>query len=151
MVGSFRLRFIATCERLLSVATLSEATLPSRGEPRLLADDLREMSAAFILAAAAREVEARRGDGLSCLSGGDTALCIARNRMGEEFMFREGGRELRSGGDMPAAADQGTGGVDTRKHMDTRMNQSDHAIWASIGRGRMCGYRVKDRNAAKSR
>ncbi len=96
MVGSFRLRFIATCERLRS-----DAILDCLGDPRLLAEDLRERSAALREAAAAREVEPRRGDGLSCLSGGATMLWTARDCMGDEAVGdREGGRELRSGGDI---------------------------------------------------
>ena len=59
-----------------------------------------------MLAVAASDVEPRRGEGLSCLSGGDMALCIARGCIGEEAIFREAGSELRSGGDMAAAADK---------------------------------------------
>jgi hypothetical protein len=59
-VGSLRLKLMATLERRRS-------PLPIRGEPRvLLVDEFRrEISAAFIVAAAAREIEEERGEGVS--------------------------------------------------------------------------------------
>lgn len=57
IVGSFRLKLIATFDRLRS-------PLPMRGEPRV--EELRrDRSAAFIVAAAARVMEEERGDGVS--------------------------------------------------------------------------------------
>ena len=58
--GSLRFMLIATCDR-----RLSDSLLGKRGEPRLLVEDLLEISAAFILAAAAREVD------VDCLLVGD--------------------------------------------------------------------------------
>jgi hypothetical protein len=83
---------MAICDRRRSLGIR-----PSRGEPLLLADDRRD-SAAFILAAAASEVEERRGrgEGEDCLGESDNAACIDRGWDGEEAMAR-GGRELRSG------------------------------------------------------
>ena len=59
-VGSLRVKPIATFDLLRS-------PLPTRGEPRVLLVEefLREMSAAFIVAAAAREIEEERGEGVS--------------------------------------------------------------------------------------
>lgn len=76
----------------------SEALAPA-GEPRvLLVEDRRDMSAAFMVAAAARDTEEERGDGDGVWRrrasgfGWNTRDCI-----GEEEVEREGGRELRSG------------------------------------------------------
>jgi hypothetical protein len=88
MVGSLRLRLMATLDLLRSLA------LPSRGEPRLLVEECRERSAAFIVAAAANDMEDDRGEGVSC--GGAKALGC----MGEVDMDLEGGREFKSGGMM---------------------------------------------------
>ncbi len=71
---------------------------PSRGEPRLLMEDLLDSLAALVMAAVAREIDEVRGEGVSCLLGGDVAVCMERGCMGEDDMDREGGRELRSGG-----------------------------------------------------
>jgi hypothetical protein len=73
-----RLRFIAT------VDVRRELALPGRGEPRLLpAAELRRlMSAAFIVAAAARETEDERGEGVSrrlrCGSAGGAVEWMVR-------------------------------------------------------------------------
>lgn len=95
MAGSFRLRFMATCERRRSLGIR-----PSLGEPRLLKDDLRDSLAALILAAEAREMEVLRGEGVSCRLGGEVIVCIDLGCMGEEDMDLDGGKELRSGGAM---------------------------------------------------
>jgi hypothetical protein len=60
IVGSFRLRLMATLDRRLSPR-------PILGEPRvLLVDEFRrDISAAFIVAAAAREIDDDRGEGVS--------------------------------------------------------------------------------------
>ena len=96
----------------------------------MLADDLRERSAALKLAAAASELDPSRGEGLSRLSGVEIAVCIERGCAGEVAMIREGGSELRSGGDMAATADKAVGSGN-RGSMHTRMDQSDRAIGSS--------------------
>ena len=62
-------------------------------------DDLLDSFAALRVAAEARLMEAR-GEGVSCLFGGEVTVCMARGAMGEDDMDLEGGRELRSGGAM---------------------------------------------------
>ena len=42
---------------------------PSPGEPRLLVDERRERSAALMVAAAARDMDEDRGEGVSCRGG----------------------------------------------------------------------------------
>lgn len=49
---------MVTFDRLRSLA------LPKRGEPRVLMEELRDRSAAFIVAAAARDMEEDRGEGV---------------------------------------------------------------------------------------
>jgi len=93
--GSFRLRLIATCDRLRS-----DEIRPRRGELRLLMDGRLDRSAALMLAAAARDTEDARGDGVCCLFGGDAAACMALGCIGDEDIDRDGGREFRSGGAM---------------------------------------------------
>lgn len=95
MEGSFRLRFMATCERRRSLGIR-----PSLGEPRLLMEDLRDSLAALILAAEAREMEVLRGEGVSCRFGGEVTVCIDLGCIGEEDIDLDGGKELRSGGAM---------------------------------------------------
>ena len=92
--GSLRLMFMATCDLLRSPA------LPRRGEPvpLLLAEERRDKSAAFIVAAAASEVEDARGDGVSWRGVG--GILDGREVTGEVDvdMLWDRGRELRSGG-----------------------------------------------------
>ena len=98
MVGSLRLRFVAIWDRRRSLGIRF-----SLGDPLLLAEERREISAAFMLAVAARDVEERRtrGEGeFCCLSGSERAACVDRGWTGEDAMDREGGSELRSGGIM---------------------------------------------------
>jgi hypothetical protein len=54
---------MVTFDRLRSFA------LPNLGEPRLSVEDRRERSAAFMVAAAARDMEEERGEGVSCRGG----------------------------------------------------------------------------------
>lgn len=95
MEGSFKLRFMATCERRRSLGIR-----PSLGEPRLLMEDLRDSLAALILAAEAREMEVLRGEGVSCRFGGEVTVCMDLGCIGEEDIDLDGGKELRSGGAM---------------------------------------------------
>lgn len=87
--------FMATWERRRSAAR------PRWGEelPRLLAEERRERSAAFMLAAAAREVDDARGEGVSRRGAGGMGValvcCAGEEDIGDD---EEGGRELRSGG-----------------------------------------------------
>jgi hypothetical protein len=60
------------------------------------------MSAAFMVAAAARDTEEERGDGVSrrfrCESrGGAAAAWVVRVCSGDDDVERDGGREFRSG------------------------------------------------------
>jgi hypothetical protein len=88
---------------MATVDVRRELALPVRGEPRLFpAAELRRlMSAAFMVAAAARETEEDRGEGVSrrlrCGSIGGAVEYGVRVCRGEDDVEREGGRELRSG------------------------------------------------------
>ena len=53
-----------------------------------------------MLAAEANDIEALRGEGVSCRLGGEVTACIDLGCIGEEDMDLEGGKELRSGGAM---------------------------------------------------
>jgi hypothetical protein len=73
---------------------------PRRGEPLVLREDLLDSFAAFVTAAAAREKDELRGEGVWLRLGGMFAVCIERGCIGDDEVDREGGRELRSGGAM---------------------------------------------------
>lgn len=90
MAGSFRLRFIATCDLLRS-----EARLSRRGEPLLL---LTLRSAAFIVAAAVRECVEARGDGDVSWCDVEWFIVIGIVRGWLELGPDEDGNEFMSGG-----------------------------------------------------
>lgn len=76
-----------------------EVALVGRGEPRPAAELRRLISAAFIEAAAARDTDEERGEGVSrrLRSIAGAAEYAERACKGEEESEREGGSELRSG------------------------------------------------------
>ena len=94
-VGSVRLMFMMAVERRRSVR-------PTWGEVLLrfeLVDERRESCCwmpALMVAAAAREKDEERGEGV-CRRCVSAVLLMTRDWCGEAFGEREGGRELRSG------------------------------------------------------
>jgi hypothetical protein len=66
----------------------------------LLREDRLDSFAAFVTAAAARDMDELRGEGVWLRLGGRFAVCIERGCMGEEEVDLDGGREFRSGGAM---------------------------------------------------
>ena len=86
---------MVTCDRRRSLGTR-----PSRGDPLLLVEERLDSLAAFVTAAAARDIEEFRGEGVSGRVGGWLAACMERGCIGEEEVDLEGGREFKSGGAM---------------------------------------------------